>query len=475
MADLKHELKGRHLFTLAFGTIVGVGWITVLGHWLEGGGSLGAIIAFAVGGLLMLTIGLCYAEVASMMPAAGGEVVYAHETFGPAAGFAAGWVLSLIYISATAFEAISVGWISIVLVPQLEGPVIYELFGAEVSLGSLCIGLMVMFVISYLNFRGAREAAGFQDLMTYGLILISLVFIAIGLMRGSPAYLRPLFAAPDFAGAFAGITVVFVMTPFFLAGFNVLPQAIGEKSPDVSLQTVSALILLSIVSALIFYILVILASSMTLPREELLQFSLPAAAAFRAAFDSVLLGNMVLVAGLLGLITTWNAVFFAGVRVLLAMSRSGALPTGLGSIHPRYGTPARAVVLVAVVATVMMLFGRGAIGLIVNTVGVCFALMFFTVAAVLIYLRVREPDKERPYRMPGGLILPSIGALSAIGMIFVSLWEHFRSAVHFPPEWTVLIVWALLGVVFWLASRSRRRHLTLTEQKEAQLEAGGSD
>lgn len=457
MADLKHELKARHLFTFTFGTIVGVGWITVLGHWLGGGGSLGAILAFIAGGLLMLTIGLCYAEVSSMMPTAGGEVVYAHETFGPATGFAAGWVLSLIYISVSAFEAISVGWISTVLLPALEGPVIYEVFGAEVSLGSLGIGLAGMLLISYLNFRGAREAAGFQNLMTYGLILVSLLFIAVGLTRGDPANLRPLFASPDPGAALGGIAAVFVMTPFFFAGFNVLPQAIGERSPDVSLRTVSVLLLSSIAGALIFYVLVISASSMTLPREQLLRFDLPAAAAFRAAFDSVMLGNVVLLAGLLGLITTWNAVFFAGVRVLLALSRAGSLPAGLGVIHPAHGTPARAVLLAALVGTALMLLGRGAIGLIVNTVGFCFALMFFTVAAVLVHLRLREPERDRPYRVPGGLFLPLVGLISAAGMIVVSLWEHSRNADRFAPEWIILIVWALLGVGFWRISPSRRR------------------
>lgn len=474
-AGLKHELKARHLFTLAFGTIVGVGWITVLGHWLGGGGSVGAIVAFVAGGLLMLTIGLCYAEVSSMFPAAGGEVVYAHRTFGPAAGFAAGWVLSLIYISVTAFEAIAVGWISTVLVPQLQGPVIYEAFGSTVNVGSLCIGLAGMLIIGYLNFRGARETAGFQDLMTYALIVISLVFIVVGLVRGDAANLRPLFVAPDAIGAMSGMVTVFVMTPFFFAGFNVMPQAIGETSPDVSPRTVSALILLSIVGALIFYVLVILASAMTLPREQLLGLDLPAAGAFTTAFDSVVLGNVVLLAGLLGLITTWNAVFFAGVRVLMALSRSGALPAGLGAIHPQHGTPGRAVWLVAIVGTGLMLLGRGAITLIVNTVGICFALMFFTVAAALIYLRVREPDRERPYRAPGGFILPLIAAFSAVGMIAISLWEHLRTAVGFPPEWIVLVAWGLLGLVFWFASLPHRRRMGRAEQARVLLEGSGLD
>lgn len=458
MAELKHELKPRQLFALSFGTIVGVGWITVLGHWLSGAGPLGAIAAFGAGGLLMLAIGLCYAEAASMMPNAGGEVVYAHRTFGPTAGFVAGWVLSLIYISVTAFEAISVGWITAVLLPPLEGPVLYEAFGSEVTAGNAAIGLAGMLVIGYLNWRGARNAAGFQDVMTWSLILISLVFIAVGLLRGDPANLQPLFASPDLPGAATGIVAVFVMTPFFFAGFNVLPQAIAEKSPEVSLRTVSLLILATIVGALVFYVLVILASAMTLNRAEMMQYDLPAAAAFRAAFDSKFLGNLVLMAGLLGLITTWNAVFFAGSRVLLALSHAGALPRGLGALHAEHGTPVRAVLLIGTVATVMMLLGRGAIELIVNTVGICFALMFLGVSAVVVYLRIREPLRHRPYTVPGGLLIPAVGAIAAVGMLAISLWQHLLTADGFPPEWAALLVWAALGILFRLVSLARTQN-----------------
>ena len=456
MSELKQALRGRELFTLAFGTIIGVGWITVLGHWLGNAGSLGAILAFVAGAMLVLTVGLCYAEVASMMPAAGGEVVYARRTFGPAAGFAAGWVLSLIYISVVAFEAISVGWISTVLIPGIEGPLLYRAFGADVHLGNVLIGFAGMVVIGYMNYRGARAAAVFQLLMTLALLLISVAFITVGLAGGDPANLRPLYAGATVSEALAGATAVFVTTPFWFAGFNVLPQAAGETAPDVSMRRVGLVIVLSILGAAVFYVLVILASSMTLPRGELLAFELPAAAAFRAAFDSPLLGNLVLLAGLLGLITTWNAVVFSAARVLLALSRAGELPVGIGVIHARYGTPGRAILFVTCVAALLMLLGRGAIGIIVNTVGACFALMFLTVAAVVIRLRIREPAWDRPYRAPGGLIVPVLAALFAVSMLGVSLWEHSNAASGFPAEWIVLVTWALLGLLFRAASSTRR-------------------
>lgn len=140
-SSLEKALKLRHFFTLCFGTIIGVGWITVLGSWLSEAGSLGAVAAFLGGGFLMILIGLCYTEVATMFPVSGGEVAYAYEIYGVKASFVAGWFLALSYISTVSFEIISVGWVLSYLLPDLQGPVIYVVLGDEVRLGSLLMGL----------------------------------------------------------------------------------------------------------------------------------------------------------------------------------------------------------------------------------------------------------------------------------------------------------------------------------------------
>ena len=101
--SLGKEIKARHFFSLAFGCIIGVGWIIVLGEWLEIAGPLGAILGFAIGALVMMIVGLCYAELASMLPVSGGEVAYAYEIFGAKSSYAIGWFLALAYISVTSF------------------------------------------------------------------------------------------------------------------------------------------------------------------------------------------------------------------------------------------------------------------------------------------------------------------------------------------------------------------------------------
>jgi len=102
---LKRTLGPWQYFSFSFGTVVGVGWIVLLGDWLQRGGPAGAIIGFAVGGLLMALIGLCYAEASGMFPVSGGEMAFALEGFGKRAGFGTGWALVLVFIAAAAIAA----------------------------------------------------------------------------------------------------------------------------------------------------------------------------------------------------------------------------------------------------------------------------------------------------------------------------------------------------------------------------------
>ena len=228
---LQRQLKLRNLFSLSFGSIIGVGWITVLGAWMAQAGSVGTIIAFLVGGIVMLMIGLCYAEVAAMYPVSGGEVAYLYEMYGVRTSFLAGWFLALNYIALTGFEAISVGWLLSAMFPGIEGPVMYTVLGTDVHLVGLLAGLAIMVLITAINYRGAKSTASFQDMMTYALLLVSAVFIIAGIAWGDPANLEPhLVEIRPGAGVWIGILAVMATTPFWFSGFDTIPQAMGEKA-----------------------------------------------------------------------------------------------------------------------------------------------------------------------------------------------------------------------------------------------------
>jgi APA family basic amino acid/polyamine antiporter len=447
---MKSGISTMQLFTLSFGAIVGVGWITVLGAWLSGAGSLGAAIAFVLGAAIMLFIGLCYADLAAHHPGGGGEMLYATATFGPGAGFAAGWLLILAYGTLIAFEAVAAGWIAVMIFPQLAGARLYESLGVGVHLGELVVALLGIVVVGYLNFRGTQAAARFQDALTWLLIATSIFFVVAGLINGDPANFHPLWASDASGTAVAGIAAVLITTPFWFAGFNVLPQALANKSDRVGPQAIRLAIVTSILAAGVFYVAIIAAGAAILPRDELLQLPMPAAGAFEAAFGSPLMGKVVLGVGFLGLITTWNAVFLAVTQLLHSMARQLRVFRGFGADHPRFGTPARAILCVSLASTALIGLGRGVLLPVVNLVGICFAIMFLVVSYAVVRRRRRLSGAS--WRR---LRVPLIAVAVSLGILVLSL--DASDGVGLPVSWWILLAWAAAGALVWSWAQ-RGRH-----------------
>lgn len=468
-ARLSKDLKLRNLFTLAFGSIIGVGWITVLGSWLTQAGALGTIIAFLFGGTVMLLIGLCYAEIGAMYPVSGGEVAYLYEMYGVEISFFGGWFLALNYIGLTAFEAISVGWVLSAIFPGIGGPVLYSILGVDVQLFDALIGLALMLAITFINYRGGKVAAGFQDVMTYILLAASVVFIAIGIGRGDAANLEPFFVRSEgLSGSVVpGILAVFATVPFWFSGFDTIPQAMGEKSKGAPLHLLPRVIVLAIVLSGVFYCLVVLASAMALPRGELLALELPVAGALEVAFDSPLLGKLVLLAGLCGLITSWNAFFFAGSRLIFALGNARMISGKYGEVHPQFGSPAKAILFVGFMGAVLSLLGKNAILPIINVGATSMSLVFLLVSAGLIRLRKTQPDMERPYTVPCGSLIPCLAVVMCLSMLGISLLEPYLSSERVVPvEWILLVSWLALGYFFWGYDRKARGTIDAERRRE---------
>ena len=474
--QLGRGIRLRSLFSLAFGTIIGVGWIIVMGAWLSGAGAVGAIVAFAAGGLAMLAIGLCYAEMAAAYPVTGGEVAYVFEAWGARLSFFAAWFLAFTYIFTTAYEAISVEWVVSALVPGFGGPVIYTLLGQDVRLWSLALGLAVMLVVTIINYRGGRTAAWFQELMTVGLVVLTAVFVFAGVTGGSVANLEPMFTGATPGAAFAGVAAVFATAAWWYAGFDTIPQAMEEVEEGSRLRLLPRVIVAAIFFAMVFYCLVILATAMSMPRPELLASELPAASAIEAAFASPLLGRVVLVAGLFGLITTWNAVFFAATRIVFAMARAHMIPHRLARVHERHGSPSAAVIFVAVMGTVGTLFGRNAILVIVGAGSISVGLVFLVVVLGVIRLRRTKPRHPRPYTVPGGRAFLYLTAVLAFGLVGTAAWGPLRAAEGgVPPEWIVLGAWCALGLVFYRVAAPLRSAVSARQLRWLVLSEGDPD
>jgi amino acid transporter len=470
---LRRQIGLLQLFTLAFGTIIGVGWITVMGSWLGQAGPIGALIGFAGGGLVIAIIGVCYAELAGMYPVSGGEIAYAYATYGPGASFVVSWFLSLVYIGLSAFEAISVAWVVSALFDGFGGPVIYTAFGHAVRLHAVLLGFAVLTILSVINFRGSKMATRFQDIMTYALLSTSMIFVVAAFIGGEAGNLRPLFVESGPSGSIApGILAIFAATPFWFAGFDTIPQAMGESRKAANLKRMPVVILAAILLAFLFYSAVIFASAILLPRGDLLALELPMAGAFDAAFASPLLGKGVLIAGLCGLITTWNAVVFAAARVIFAQGRAHMLPHQLGAVHSRYGSPANAVIFVAIISAALSLLGRNAILPIVNIGAAALALVFAAMTFGVLRLRRTQAERSRPFRMKHAYWIAPLGCVASLAMLYLAVMGPYRNAGGvWPLEWTLLLVWLVLGGLLWMMSAPMRRRFPESERRALVLEA----
>ncbi len=464
-SELKKEIGLRQLFSLAFGTIIGIGWVTVLGQWLIQAGSMGAILGFTGGGIIMIFVGLCYGEMASMFPVSGGEVAYSYEVYGLQTTFLTGWMLALTFISVVAFEVISVGWITSVVFPSLKGPLLYTIQGDEVNLGSLLMALASGLGVTWLNYRGAKIAATFQDVAVWGLLSTSLVFITVGLVGGKAAHLEPLFARSQSGSIWIGVLAIFATAPFWYSGFDTIAQAMGEKDEGASLRLVGRVIVVAIVAAMLFYGLVIASTSMTLPRNQLTALELPTAGAFQAAFHSPFLGKLVLFAGLLGLLTTLNAFFFAATRVLYTLGECRIIPPFFRTVHPTLRTPVGATIFVSILSLLLAFLGRSAITPIVNSGSASLGFVFLLTCVGVLRLRKVQPQRVRPYRVPG-LWMVFAGIAGSVFMLAISVYQPYVSARgRFPLEWTFFLLWTALGLLCWRAGRKIRTRVTEVERR----------
>jgi APA family basic amino acid/polyamine antiporter len=464
------------LFTLGVGTIVGVAWLMVLGSVLVSAGPLGATIGFVVGAAVMIPIGLCYAELTGALPHAGGEIVYAFTLFGIRWAYVAGVCLALIYVINCIFFAISVGWLLNALLPGIEGSALYTVLGATVHTGDIVVGIAGTLILLVAHWRGAKDAARLQDLSTYLLLAATCVFVAIGIGQGHAANLRPLIAPSDWAWGYGGIFSVLAVTPYFFGGFNTIPQAVAELEDERDRRRIASILAGCIVTSLVFYCLVLLAVSMVLSRDQLLKFELPVAQAFRVAFHSALIADLVLVGGLLGLIAVWNALFFAATRVLYALGRARLLHPALGDLGSSGRAPTTAIVLVTALSIGGLFLGKGALLPVVNVTSTLFALMYVIVSFGVLRQRRLAKAPATSYRVPGGKLLVWAAALFSIYLLVLSLVQQWMDAGgRLPTEWLLIAGFGLLSWLLWFALGKSRDSLGSVQRRRIMLEEGPAE
>lgn len=227
MTTLARKLRTVDYFTLAFGTMVGVGWLVVMDDWLGRGGPLGAMLGFAVGGAALLPVAYSYGHLVELIPDAGSEIAYTERVFGRRAGFAAGWMMILAYWIVCPWEAVAIGRIAAYIFPKLDSIELYRVAGEPVYLPHLALGLGLVALIGAANYRGIRSSATIQNWATFGLLVLFGVFAAAGLRRGSADNLYPLFHGAALVSVLRTVQIV----PYFMTGFESVPKCAEEAIP----------------------------------------------------------------------------------------------------------------------------------------------------------------------------------------------------------------------------------------------------
>ncbi len=205
MATLARKLRLHDYFALAFGTMIGTGWLVLMDDWLGRGGPLGAILGFVLGGIVLLPVGYVYGQWVLRLPDAAGEAAYTAQVFPPVVSYFTGWIMLLAYFIVCPWEAIALGKIAAYIFPQLDSIEVYRVGSQPVFFWRLVLGVALTLFLTFLNYRGIRLSANFQKGMTSVVLLIFISLVAISTARGTPANLHPVFhgnaAGFDFADA----------------------------------------------------------------------------------------------------------------------------------------------------------------------------------------------------------------------------------------------------------------------------------
>jgi len=453
---LASRLHWSQFLSIGLGAIMGVAWAIVLGDWLSRAAPLGAVLGFVLGGACMVPAAMCYAELATALPQAGGDVVYVRVAFGSRAAFLVGWFLVLMAVAVTSFEAISLAWFLNQLAPGHQGRVLYSLFGEDIESGALAIGAGVTILIAFVNWVGAHASGRFQEIFTYLKIAAILVFVAAAVYAGRTAHLLPLLTPTGGRPVTYGVLWIAATGAFLYAGFQVIPQAVEERAPGTTLRTVGVMTVLAVVLGTLFYCAVVIASCLAMPWRQLVSAPLPAAAAIGAVVGNRYLAQAILACVVLGILATWNSAFLWGSRLLYALGRDGAVPALFGRAG-RNHTPTAAIILAASLGLLGVFLGRGALIPIVNTASISLTFSYALACGAALRLRRQRPELDRPYRVPGGERTMWLGMALTGAMAIVALLDPLTYRQGVPLEWRLLAGWALLGVLFQWRRRQRAR------------------
>ncbi|MFA4899911.1 MAG: amino acid permease [Brevundimonas sp.] len=484
--SLHRSLGPIQLTLLGIGAIIGTGIFVLTASAAQKAGP-GMMISFVIAGAVCAVAALCYSELASMAPVSGSAYTYTYAVMGELLAWTVGWALILEY--AVAASAVSVGWSGYVLglIEQGLGFDFPDLLSAgptwsmngfiptpDFSAGIVNIpAIVVALLVTALLMVGTTESARVNAVLVAIKVIALTVFIVITLPVVQSANLSP-FAPNGLFGQYSGMGIVGAAASIFFAyvGFDAVSTAAEEtKNPQ---RNVPIGLIGSLAICTVFYLLVALGAAGAIGAQPVLgaagEAVQPGSPAFVAAcalpsnaemlvcsneaLAHVLrvvghpqIGNALGTAALLALPSVILMMIFGQTRIFFVMARDGLLPEGLTKIHPKWKTPYIVTAATGIaVAIAGALFPVGQLADISNS-GTLFA--FFMVSIAVLVLRVKDPNRRRPFRTP---LIWVFAPLSAFGCAFL-FWNLPHDAKM------VLPIWGGIGLVIYFLYGYRKSHL----------------
>ena len=455
---LRRTLGPVHLTALGVGSIIGTGIFVLTGTAAARHAGPALVLSMIIAAVACALAGLCYAELAAMIPVAGSAYTYAYATVGEVMAWIIGWDLMLEY--ALSASTVAVGWsgyfVSLMrdvgweLSPALTAP-----FGAAVPLagGATATGIfnlpaaLIVLAVSALLIVGIRESASANAALVVVKIAVLVVFVAAGAAYVSRDNLTP-FLPPNtgtfgdfgWSGVMRGAGVIF----FAFIGFDAVSTAAQEaRQPQ---RDMPIGILASLVICTVLYIAVAIVLT-GIVRFDRLDVADPLAVGIDAT-GMRWLSPFIKVSALFGLFSTMMVQLIGQTRIFYAMSRDGLLPALFSRVHPTYRTPHVSTALVgSVIAIAAGLLPLQLLGQLVS-MG---TLLAFVLACVgILVLRRRAPEVPRPFRTPGMPWVPIAGALACLLQMASLPWA----------TWVRLITWLALGMlVYWGYGRRQAQRM----------------
>lgn len=463
---LRRVLGAFDLTLLGVGAIVGAGIFSSVGEMAAGsaahpGAGPALILSYLITAAVCGLAALCYAEIAAMVPAAGSAYTYAYVALGEIFAWIIGWDLIIEYAVGNIYVAQSwadylrsflrggfgldfPAWMATDLQTVAHDPVLRALAPKLATpFGTLVVGFnvpaaLVVAALTVVLVIGVRESARFNAAMVLLKLVLVVGFVGVGAAYVQPAYWQP-FAPNGFHGIWSGASLAF----FSYIGFDALSTVAEEtRNPqrDLPRGMLYSLALCAVIYVAVAAVMTGLVPWSALGTGDPLARALRAAGLERTA-TLMSLGAVVAMTAVL-------LVFQLGQpRILFAMARDGLLPPAFARVHRRFRTPAFGTVLTGVFVGVSPTLLTQDQALELTSIGTLFA--FLLVALGVIALRVREPDRPRPFRCPGYPVTPIAAALACLWLM-----RGLPST-----NWWRFGIWLAVGLVVYFGYGIKRSRL----------------